>query len=267
MTTDRKNIVLVTGFLGFRKVLCYQMFRGVKEALEKDGHRVIQPITPPTGSIVERAEAIFNEVKNWLPEGEKAIIIAHSMGGLDARYLVSPNGLNTGNSFNKIFTICTPHYGTMIAKKTPKFFIGLCRAIFFLLSILTSGESKDFFSSASKNPCKALQDLTPESLINFNEKIINSESVDYYSVGADMTKKEKKNFLFHIRKLVSILAGISNSGNDGIVPTDSMKWGKYLETFNVDHGEIIGLSLVPWVKPNIDYIDLYKKLARNELTK
>ena len=90
----RQTIVLAHGILGFGTLpfpfsqLTY--FNGVAAHLSQQGHTVIAPNVNPIGSIADRgrmlAEAIL-EVP--IADDEKLHVIAHSMGGLDARHALS----------------------------------------------------------------------------------------------------------------------------------------------------------------------------------
>src|SRR4030095_16372475 len=66
-------------------------FNGVAEALRRDGHRVYVAIVPPYHSPAVRARALALTVDRALAEthATKVNLIAHSMGGLDARELIS----------------------------------------------------------------------------------------------------------------------------------------------------------------------------------
>jgi triacylglycerol lipase len=115
-------IVLVHGIFGFNqltfggtKVADY--FRLVPAALRSDGH--IVPAPPQlnrAGSVAERAE----DLKNYLEDPNRAEvfqqrvhIVAHSMGGLDARFMISQ--LDMADRVLSLTTIATPHDGSPIA--------------------------------------------------------------------------------------------------------------------------------------------------------
>ncbi|KNE86513.1 hypothetical protein PSTG_20125, partial [Puccinia striiformis f. sp. tritici PST-78] len=80
----------------------------------KLGVKVIIGKVPPTGTIEERAiqldkllqnEAASSSYSGKIPQFN---FIAHSMGGLDARYLISHLKPKTYNPIS-LTTICTPH--------------------------------------------------------------------------------------------------------------------------------------------------------------
>jgi triacylglycerol lipase len=83
-------IVLAHGVLGFGNPLglpsLVNYFNGVEEHLEQQGHQVFSPQVNPFGSIAQRGTELAAAISRVLADGQIAHIIAHSMGGLDARY-------------------------------------------------------------------------------------------------------------------------------------------------------------------------------------
>ena len=113
-------IVLVHGILGFNqltlggsKVADY--FRSIPDALRSDGHLVPEPPRlNPAGSIRERAQDLKNYLESNVDlNGKKVHLIAHSMGGLDARFMISELGM--ADRVLSLTTIGTPHHGSPIA--------------------------------------------------------------------------------------------------------------------------------------------------------
>ncbi len=75
------------------------------------GIEVHRPRVPAVGSVVVRAEKLAAAVRA-LP-ARKVNLIAHSMGGLDARYAICQLGL--ADRVASLTTIGTPHLGTPLA--------------------------------------------------------------------------------------------------------------------------------------------------------
>src|ERR1019366_9105219 len=92
-------------------------FRGIDRAITSLGHPLIIPCVHPTSSIALRAgqlkEAIISRLQELGRSHQKVILMAHSMGGLDARYAVSRLGLD--RHVAAIVTITTPHRGSPFA--------------------------------------------------------------------------------------------------------------------------------------------------------
>jgi triacylglycerol lipase len=89
------NIVLVHGVLGFRERFGVEYFRGVAEHFRAKGLSVLVPELDPTQGIEFRGNQLCDQLNAGFTNGslqaqEKTHIFAHSMGGLDSRYLLSP---------------------------------------------------------------------------------------------------------------------------------------------------------------------------------
>ncbi|KAJ2849213.1 hypothetical protein IWW36_002786 [Coemansia brasiliensis] len=85
-------------------------WRGIREALEKIGAKVVIAKVPGTGGIRERAQQLDTLLDSRLAS-EQVNIVGHSMGGLDARYLITHINSKT-YSVASLTTVCTPHRGS-----------------------------------------------------------------------------------------------------------------------------------------------------------
>ncbi|KAJ3205721.1 hypothetical protein HDU82_005011 [Entophlyctis luteolus] len=83
------------------------------EALKELGCEVYVPSNGSVSSIRSRAYALDKYLSEHLP-GREINLIAHSMGGLDARYLISHivGSESKKYSINSLTTIATPHRGS-----------------------------------------------------------------------------------------------------------------------------------------------------------
>lgn len=63
-------------------------WRGIRRALEEAGVEVLITRVPASASIEERARTLCQVISEKMP-GREINLIGHSMGGLDARLLVS----------------------------------------------------------------------------------------------------------------------------------------------------------------------------------
>jgi len=108
----RLPVVLAHGFLGFDEIELgrnkHLYFRGIGTQPGKARAQVYSPRVPPASSISARAQRLADLIRA-LPE-PRVNIVAHSMGGLDARYAISQLGL--GGRVASLITIGTPHLGT-----------------------------------------------------------------------------------------------------------------------------------------------------------
>ena len=95
-------IVLVHGLCGFRALavagrVMAEYFRGIPGQLAASGNRVYAARVSPTGGVEQRAADLREFLLRELPN-EPVHLIGHSMGGLDARYLVSRRQPQSANA-------------------------------------------------------------------------------------------------------------------------------------------------------------------------
>lgn len=232
-------IVLCHGLLGFDHIDLpgYQIayFRGVKKTLEEHGARVFACSVPPMASIELRAASLCKSLREL--RCPSANIIAHSMGGLDARYLISKLG-NESPEIASLTTLSTPHRGSPIA---------------------------DFFKGLTQHfppRFSAFQELTTSYMNDvFNNEVQDSPNVKYFSYGA-RTKPQAAPLFYLTGKYIQEREG----DNDGMVSVMSAMWGDYLGTLeNVSHAEIINMTTFQALNPNYDagamYLQIMEDLA------
>src|SRR6187399_128561 len=114
-------IVLQHGLFGFSEVsvgkLRLSYFHKIDKALKERGHPLIVSRVHPTGSIKLRARqmkrTILDEMKKQELQDQRVVIVAHSMGGLDARYMIAKLGMH--EKVEALVTISTPHRGSPYA--------------------------------------------------------------------------------------------------------------------------------------------------------
>ena len=81
----------------------------LKFNLEKEGYKVYVADTDGFGSVENNAEQLKSFIERVLSEtgAEKVNIIAHSKGGLDAKYMITK--LYMEDKIASLTTLCTPH--------------------------------------------------------------------------------------------------------------------------------------------------------------
>src|ERR1700722_3268504 len=164
----RSPIVLVHGLCGFGRLqiagaTLADYFPGIFEPMQAAGNRVLVPYLSPTGGIAERAKQLKNFLLVNAPN-EPVHLIAHSMGGLDSRCLISSLGM--ADKVLTLTTIGTPHRGTSFADW------GITRLARVVKPLL----------EAIGIPYQGFYDLTRASCKAFNEKTPDVPSVRYFSV-------------------------------------------------------------------------------------
>ena len=227
----RHPIVLVHGLFGFDAVGAIEYFRGVRENLEAAGLKVHRVRLPMSASTRERAEVLARAVAAI---GEKVNIVAHSMGGLDARYAIKE--LHLGDRVASLVTVGTPHFGTPIAT---------------LAAATVKRTGVAMLAKRLGMTLDALDDLTVEQAREFNRLITDDGRVFYASV----VTSAKAGKLSPV--LMATYALLRKAGpNDGLVPTESMRWGEVILEIEGDHYAQVG-----WA-PGIDAPKLYLDIAR-----
>jgi triacylglycerol lipase len=234
-------IVLQHGIFGFGTIALplkvVEYFWGIGGRLERRGHRVIAPSVSPLGGIKSRAERLNRIILAEAREGEKIVLIGHSMGGLDGRYLVSK--LAAGAKVAALVTIATPHRGSPMADAVVQFDMPRLDP-FKLVGIDSDG----------------VRNLTTDHMAGFNAEMPNREGVRYYAVPV-ACKAEKVPWFF---KFSHGLIAKEEGENDGMVsiksaapPEEVGRW-EVEETWWVDH---LNAANMKW--PGADGVDVGEK--------
>ncbi|HTO85304.1 MAG TPA: hypothetical protein VMQ73_24000 [Methylomirabilota bacterium] len=111
------NIVLASGFLVPQRIgQIIEYFRGVESRLKAQGHHVLAHKVPVVASCKVRAKSLADAIQAEF-KNEPVHIIAHSMGGLDARMMIGENmnGLGEKGRIVSLTTLSTPHQGSPLA--------------------------------------------------------------------------------------------------------------------------------------------------------
>ncbi|HOX42141.1 MAG TPA: alpha/beta fold hydrolase [Myxococcota bacterium] len=220
----RWPVVLVHGILGFDRLelgpLRRDYFHGVVEHLRDLGVEVHCPRLPPLGGIAERAEALAAFLRA-LP-ARKVNLVAHSMGGLDARWAISR--LGCAPRVASLTTLGTPHRGTPAADLGVRL-LGLEWGVGALLS-------------AAGLPGRVLTDLSVQGLARFDAEAPDAPGVRYFCVpaSADATGQGVHPLLRPLHAYLQRAAG----PNDGLVPAASQVHGQVLARVRADHWAEIG---------------------------
>jgi len=215
-------IVLVHGLCGFDRLYAFRRpvvdyFPGVRERLEASGNRVYAPRVRATAGVAERAADLKRFLDRELPE--PVHIVGHSMGGLDARYMVGKLGMS--GRVLSVTTIGTPHRGTAFADW------GVSRFARWVVPFLR-------FVGI---PHQAFYDLTTANCRRFNEAVPDAPGVRYFAVAGVCERPWVGPEWVVPHHIVSRAEG----PNDGVVSVASATWGEETEVWPGDH-----LNLVNW---------------------
>ncbi len=247
----RSPVVLVHGLLGFDRLqmagwVMADYFPGIPAMLRAAGNRVFVARLSPTAGIEERAQQLKSLIDRESPH-EPVHVLAHSMGGLDARYMISRGGM-----FKRVIsltTLGTPHRGSSFADWGVRRFRSLACPLFKFIGL----------------SFQAFVDLTVASCRRFNSDVPDAPGVHYYSVAGRLSSGSAPwQWQLPTRMLDRV-----EGENDGVVSTASASWGEGCEIWDGDH-----MSLVNWSHPLIPantspatldrYASLIRRIAARE---
>jgi triacylglycerol lipase len=231
----------------------------VPEALEADGHTVFVTMVPPYNTVAVRAAHLARQIDTILEDtgAERVNLVAHSMGGLDGRYLIS--SLGYGNAVASLTTISTPHRGSAVADVALKLLPGLADRA---LNALASAWGRTYSELADDSDLRgAMAGISEANLPGFNADNPDDPQVHYQSWAgvssvlglnhrADAEACEGM-LLQHpgssdkMNATLVPMAGFVAHGtklypNDGMVRVDSAKWGDFRGCIPADHLDEVG---------------------------
>jgi len=228
-------IVLHHGIFGRAELgvgkLKLRYYNGIDVAFGKLGHSIIIPTVHPTSSIEKRARQLKSIIRKQLKHlgrpKDRVVIFAHSMGGLDARYMI--HKLDMADYVSALVTLSTPHHGSAYADWCLR---NLDRV---------RGLQVMRFLGLDVDACN---DLTIEACARFNEKITDVPGVQYFSISASRPWHRVPPMFYHSHKVISEVQG----PNDGLVAVESAKWGEHLDTWPADHLHVVNRRFVLEIK-------------------
>jgi triacylglycerol lipase len=220
----RAPIVLVHGLLGFDEIrlgrwVLAAYFRGIPEALAAGGNHVRVVRLSPTAGVAERAGQLQAFLDRHLPH-DPVHLIAHSLGGLDSRYLISRLGM--AHRVLTLTTLGTPHRGTAFADWGIFRLERMLRPLFHLARV----------------PYGAFYDLTVPRCRRFNDQTPDASGVRYFWVAG----RFRPGWLAAEWHLPARILEQAEGPNDGVVSVSSATWGEACGVWDdSDH-----LNLVNW---------------------
>ena len=258
-------IVLVHGFMASRTSGGGGMLK-IVDVLLADGHDPFYSETPPFSTTEERALAVEKYIVGLLKAtgATKVNLIAHSMGGLDSRYLISKNGLNRSDIVASLTTLGTPHRGTRLADVADGVLpegIGWS----FVLDSLIELYGESFSKKADKNTNfrGALSSLSEKNAPEFNATHRNVDGVIYQSYAGiasitgianliapftcdgkvlsnEGTYAKVSKLFWPIVPIIAEVGAAQTEPNDGLILVDSAKWGDFKGCLPADHLDLSG---------------------------
>ena len=243
------KILLAHGVLGFGTLGPVSYFNGVARHLRETLDAVVlEPQVNPIGGIAERGRQLAAQVP--AAAGERWHVLAHSMGGLDARFAIAHIS-GFAEKIATLVTIGTPHRGSPVAD-------ALAGEDDRLLSVIPSPIAHELRRSA------ALRDLTTAGAAAFDAATPDHPDVRYFYIAGDATRPNTSSSFFF--QLVAKIAEL-HEPNDGVVTVSSASRGgrPLLQTWRGDHAGEIGWDLdvpKPWFP--VPFVDRPPHLGRYE---
>lgn len=218
----RYPLLLVHG-MGFRdrKNRCY--WGRTAKLLERHGARVFFGGQDSNGSVEYNAKCVKRSLLAALEKtgAEKVNILAHSKGGLEARYLITR--LGCADKVASLTTLATPHRGSVTVDRlmglVPQGVIRAgCKPIDLWFGLL-----------GDKNPdtYAAICAFRTADAERFNEETPDMPGIFYQSYGFIM----KSAFSDGLMWFSNMVVGCFEGANDGLLPPRAVKWTNYRGTY------------------------------------
>jgi len=210
-------IVLAHGLGGFSRigvgpVTLATYFRGIPEALEASGNRVLVTRVPPLAGSDTRAQRLGEQIERAF-DGQPVHLIGHSMGGLDSRRLLADPAWR--RRILSLTTIGTPHLGSSLAD----------------FAKLRVGRIYRLLERMGVDPRGCL-DVTRGEAGRFHDRNPAPTDVPCYSVAGEPAPES---VCWPLRRFHNILGELEGP-NDGLVSTESAHaFGTPLSIWPADH--------------------------------
>ena len=218
----RRPVILAHGIAPFDALWCpvlrpgvrrhlnphdkFDYFTGIASYLQVHGYSVYSPRVPWAATATERAAALKMRVDGIRARtgADKVHIIAHSMGGLDARHMIVD--FDMADHVATLTTVGTPHRGTSFAN------VGLAKMGWLIGAAKACGVDLAGFWNFSTEAAAA-----------FNDRALDAEAqnpVHYATYAAHQDYAH----VFTPLKLSWRIIAKREGPNDGLVPMTSAAW-------------------------------------------
>ena len=264
----RYPIVFMHGLAGFDTLLnVMDYWVGVEDLLTTQGYApfiygvsAFDPTSVRADQWSQHLSALNQETG-----ARKVNIIAHSQGGLDARYYATVLDIN--NSVASITTVSTPHAGTAVAELLSGV-VELGPTDGQIVDALVSGAA-ELFGTTGDSFSEQLEQMTPDNMDLFNEDVPDVPGVEYFSWAGKSCRylqwscqSEMDGETVSSYFLLSHAYLESQEGdNDGLVSVSSAEWGTFLGVFPADHIDEVGHRFDLSTQP-FDAAEFYLSEAR-----
>jgi len=228
-------------------------FSNIRSTLMEEGYQAHHVNVNWGGSLDTRAKDLKRQIEEYTDNyrlAEKVNIIGHSMGGLDARWMICKHDMK--DRVATLSTIGTPHHGSPFAGWVME---NLSSAVEYL------GKHEDI---------SGIKDLTGESCAKMNQEIAECEEKNdvVYAAWAGV---QDFLYIFTPLKFPYKIVEDEEGENDGLVSLKSARWNDryYKGKIDADHLNLIGWwdlsEAFAWRGPgglNDDIRKFYLKVAQ-----
>lgn len=256
-------LVLVHGFMDKGGA-----FVGLEPRLAADGHAVERVSLPPLAPVAVRAEYLADQIDEILAAhgAAKVNLIAHSMGGLDSRYVV--RHLGYADRVASITTIATPHRGSSVADAVLGWTNADSSWVQWLMGKVVGVVEGQFDEYDEEDLIGALEDLSTSGAAELNAQTPDVPEVYYQSWAGvsspiarwqdgveaqcgDVLASDPSFFGFGNDRMAPRLVPLSyveGGINDGVVSVHSASWGRMRGCIPADHMDQVRASDAPiWI--------------------
>ena len=233
----------------------FHYFKGIKSHLRANGFAVFDPNQEFAGSVDFRATQLAGRVNEALAAtgAEKVHIIAHSMGGLDARHMIVDKGM--AERVASLTTIGTPHLGTVLADHV------IDHGGFVIQEGLRACVNLDGFDDLRTGPCQ-----------QFNTRAEHHEATNKVVYQTYASAEDLHRVFALLLPSWRFING-QEGKNDGLVSIPSQSWKSELvandgtrktitqKTFPIDADH---LNQVGWWDPQEAKLSLFQNLIKQK---
>jgi len=218
MNCKTKYPILLIHGTGFRDRKHLNYWGRIPKALENQGATLFYGHQDSWGSVEYNAEIMKNNLNKILVDTncEKVNIIAHSKGGVEARYMIS--SLMMADKIASLTTIATTHHGSKtvdLLLKLPKWLYKIVALFTNLFFRMLGDKNPDFYTASRQFGTLHMKE--------FNEQNPDVPSVYYQSYAAVMKNPFSDILLFWPNLFVWLIEG----ENDGLVTPASATWANF----------------------------------------
>ncbi len=222
--------------------------------LHARGISAFAPHVTPYATIDKRA-ALWNQHLHRVLDttgADKVNLIGFSMGGLDARYLIS--ALDGHAYVASLITVSSPHHGAALVD----FILDRPQLIQAVIIKAMDQIGNRVYAGATSHARAALHELSPTYVAEtFNPNVPDHPNVAYWSYAGEAGRGTTVH-LNPILRLPNQIIYQREGRNDGIVSVQSAQWTRFMGILQADHACQIGVQSG---NQKFDSLDFYASLA------